>query len=133
MEKNPMAIEVASIVPSISDEIIEYNRYLLRGDLERKREILIKLADVLEPKKKDLDRIFKQASSDFFYMANSMNIRHNNCDPNGPNYKKKFAELNPKEKEKWYDEAYNQALLLFALLEYDVRKESIKSYKENNE
>lgn len=130
VEKNPVAIEVADIVPNLSESIIEYNGYLLRGNLERKREILKKIADALEPKKSKFEKINKKSDYDnFTFMVNNMNIRHNNCDPNGNNFREKFAELDLKEKELWYDKIYSQALFLFVLLDYQDRKKDIEEFK----
>ena len=57
VEKNPVASEVAEIVPNLADVIIEYNRYLLRGNLKRKKEILKRISDALEPRRNYLKQI----------------------------------------------------------------------------
>lgn len=130
VEKNSVAFEVADIVPDLSDVIIEYNHYLLKGDLGRKQEILKKLADALEPKRQELIVINKNMSNDFFFMVNKMNVRHNNCDPSDTGkYCKQFAQLEPKEKEAWYDTIYEQGLALFVLLEQQERNKKISVFK----
>ena len=130
VEKNAVAIEVADKVPVLADVIIEYNHYLLEGNIDRKREILKQIADALEPKRAELSGINKRNTSDFFHMVNTMNIRHNNCDQNDPSkYNAKFDALSDYEKEGWYDLIYEQGLMLFVLLEQQVRNKKIDAFK----
>ena len=52
--------------------------------------------------------------SDFFYMVNSMNVRHNNCDAaDKKKYNAKFVTLTSQEQEDWYDEIYQEGLMAF--------------------
>lgn len=134
VEKNAAAIEVANLNPGLDSVIIEYNHYLIRGDLDRKQELLKKIADAMEPKRGALNAINKSATDDFFWMVNNMNIRHNNCDATDEkNYFQAFAELPISEKEKWYDRIYDQALMLFILLEYQSRNTEIQQFKKSVE
>lgn len=131
VEKNVVAIEVADNVPELADTIIEYNHYLLRGDISRKQELLKKIADALEPKRSMLNSINKSAADDFFWMVNKMNVRHNNCDlTDRKNYSPEFAELNATEREQWYDKIYDQSLMLFVLLEYQSRNRDIQAFRK---
>ena len=66
VEKNAAAFEVAEFFPQIEDVIVEYNHYLLDGNLVRKRELLKRIADALEPKRSVLNGIDKTKTSDFF-------------------------------------------------------------------
>lgn len=133
VEKNAIAIKVADIEPELGETIIEYNHYLLRGKIEGKQEILRKLVDSLEPKRKTLNSINKTMTDDFFYLVNNMNIRHNNCDKSDSgNYRASFATLADNEKESWYDTIYDQALALFMLLDQQNRNSIIRSYREKN-
>ena len=130
VEKNAVAIEVAEIQPNLADIVIEYNHYLLKGNLDRKKEILKKLADALEPQKKILKEINKRVEDDFFYLVNSMNIRHNNSDPeDAAHYNHKFTIMTDSEKEIWYDLIYEQGLALFVYLEQKKRNNIIDEYK----
>ncbi len=130
VEKNAVAIEVADKQPELSDIIIEYNHYLLKGNLERKKELLKSLADALEPKRKELCGLNTRMTDDFFYMVNSMNVRHNNCDPvDTKKYNQKFAVLSTADKESWYDLIYEQGLSLFVLLEQQERNTNIDRFK----
>lgn len=131
VEKNAIAIEVADQVPELKDVIIEYNHYLLQGDMERKKELLKRIADSLEPKRKLLTQINRHVTDDFFFLVNNMNIRHNNCDPNNAKYYNvNFANLSAKEQENWYDLIYEQSLSLFVLLEQEERNSMIDAFKK---
>ena len=131
VEKNAEALVVADIVePELADVIVEYNHYLLHGDLNRKQELLKKLADALEPKRNELSSIRKQETDDFFFMVNNMNVRHNNCDSSdSKKYNKAFAMLSLKDKESWYDKIYEQGLALYVSLDQKDRSDEIKKFK----
>ena len=61
--KDQAAISVAEIVdPTLSYRIIEYNHYSMKGDLERKKAVLVALADKLEPKRAKLKQINNRRS-----------------------------------------------------------------------
>ena len=132
VQKDAAASAVADIVtPELADSIIEYNHYLLRGKLKDKQLILKMIADALEPKRIELKAINKTIESDFFYMVNSMNVRHNNCDASDPKkYNQKFAVLAPEKKEEWYDEIYQEGLMAFLLLEQVEREKKILDFKK---
>lgn len=131
VEKNAVALAVAESAPKLSDAVIGYNHYLLRGDIEKKKLLLIQIADALEPKKKELFSINKSMTEDFFYLVNNMNIRHNNCDSSDEkNYNPKFDRLKASKKEEWYDLIYEQGLALFVLLEQKERNRLIENYKK---
>ncbi|WP_026497109.1 hypothetical protein [Butyrivibrio sp. WCD3002] len=130
VEKNAVATEVAEKHAELAEIVIEYNHYLLKGDLKRKKELLKQLADALEPKRKVLSGLNKSQTDDFFYLVNNMNVRHNNCDPKDTfKYNKKFADLSQAEKESWYDLIYEQGLSLFVLLDQQERNKKIDAFK----
>lgn len=82
------------VEPDLAQIILEYHHYLLKGDLGAKKDRLRKLADALEPKRKELDNLNKTLCSDFFFLVNKMNIRHNNCDPSDKSkYVEKFDKM----------------------------------------
>ena len=133
VETNAVAMHVADIVPELADVIVEYNHYLIRGDINRKQELLKKLADALEPRKKELNNCCKGLSDDFFYLANNMNVRHNNSNAaDTKKYNAVFASLNKEQQEKWYDTIYEQGLALFVMLEQQNRSKLIKDYKSKS-
>ena len=130
VEQDAVSIHVADMVPALADVVIEYNHYLIRGNIERKKYLLKQLADSLEPKKKDLLSINKTVTNDFFFLVNSMNIRHNNCDPSDESkYNPKLTKMKKSEIEKWYDITYDQGLALFVLLEQQERNQLIAGLK----
>ena len=132
IKKDIVAISVVDNQPELANIIIEYNHYLLKGNIGRKREILKQIADALEPKRTELNGINKHATDDFFSMVNNLNVRHNNCDPaDAKRYREGFARLSDNEKEKWYDTIYQQGLTLFVLLEQKNRNKIIDAFREN--
>lgn len=129
-EKNASAIEAAEIMPNIKDIIVEYNHYLLKGNLNRKKELLRNMASALEPERLSLESACQQEAKDFFFMVNKMNIRHNNCDPSDrKNYCKEFAALTDTEKEAWYDKIYEQALAILIIRKQRARTKEIANFK----
>lgn len=128
VENNVFANEAAQAVTEFADvkealSILEYNHFSNKGNIERKKEILKKIADLLEPWRKPLNKsnelkaLLKvnhdkiQALEKLFYMYNKFNIRHNNED-------QMLTELSDKEIESWYDKVYT--LSLFIILGKDV-------------
>lgn len=89
-----------------SKRIMEYNRYLLQGDLARKKDILKNLADLFEGKRKQLDaNNAKSLSDDIGFLLNSLDIRHNNRE--GKNKNTYLRQLTTKDLEEWYDKTYS--------------------------
>lgn len=131
IQKDATASEVVDIVEdSLAKIILEYNHYLLKGDLEKKKNILVKIANALEPLKGEIKATNYQLYKDYFYLINNMDIRHNNCDSSDTsNYNAYFDKLTIKEKEEWYDEIYQMGLLIFLLLENRSRTTKISDLK----
>ena len=103
--------------------MIEYNHYLLKGDLDRKRNILKALADKIEGFRDNLD---KDLSSDFGFLANNINIRHNNLD--GKNKKEYLVNIENEELESWYDETYQ--VMLLCILENNYKESLTNKIEE---
>lgn len=134
--KNEVAISVAQspfIPDNISYKVISYNHHSMKGNLHRKRQFLLELADLLEPQRTILSGTYSKFTSDLFYAFNTFNIRHNNIDPVGTKYKKKIAELSEVEIEHWYDETYQMCLLAFMKLEHINRKKEFDLLKSEIE
>lgn len=131
VQKDAAATAVADLVePDLAETVIEYNHYLLRGDLGKKQMLLKRLADALEPKRAILKAIDKTIESDFFYMVNNMNVRHNNIDSSdAKKYNAKFASLTSQEQEDWYDDIYQEGLMAFLILEQKKRQQKIAAFK----
>lgn len=131
IQKDAAVSEVVDIVEdSLAKIILEYNHYLLKGDLERKKAILLKIVHVLESKMQEIKKINYQLHSDYSYLINNFNIRHNNCDmSHTKNYNEMFVKMSDQEKEEWYDEIYQMGLLIFLLLENKERATKIANIK----
>lgn len=130
VENNVFANEAAQAVTAFADikealSILEYNHFSNKGNIERKKEILKKIADLLEPWRKPLNKSSElkdllkanndkiQALEKLFYMYNKFNIRHNNED-------QMLTGLSNQEIESWYDKIYTMSL--FVILGKDVAK-----------
>lgn len=94
-QKDVAVTEVVDIVaPSLADSILEYNHCVIRGNIEEKKAILLKIINSLEPKLPELKRINGRLFSDYSYLINNMNLWHNNCDSNDEKkYDEKFSKL----------------------------------------
>ena len=129
--KDQAAISVAEIVDSsLSYRIIEYNHHSMKGEPEKKRGIVLALADKLEPQRNKLKGSNTALETDLFFLFNKLNIRHNNQDPEGQKYISLVADMGPDEIEKWYDDIYQMCLLAFLELDHLDRKKRVKQLKE---
>lgn len=130
--KDQAAISVAEILidPNLSYRVIEYNHHSMKGDLERKKAILVALGRKLEPKRGKLKQINDSLESNIFMLLNNMNVRHNNKEP-GKKYKKYVAEMEDEELEQWHDDLYQMILLAFLELDHLDRKGRLEQLKEN--
>lgn len=131
VEKNPIATTVAEILDNENSmKIIEYNHYLLKGDLQRKKEILFALGNEFEPLRDKLEKNgYKMIVSDAGHLLNNMNIRHNNCE--GEHYQEHTANLSSEELEKWYDKTYDVLLFAFMADNYINLHEEIKELRKH--
>lgn len=120
VEKNPSATAVAEIVKDI--KVIEYNHYLLKGDVKGKRDILKLLANKFEEVRPNLNKNnYKDLTDDMGYLFNNLGIRHSDD--------KLIKDMKPEELEEWYDRTYDMFLLcILANNHVDIRKD-IKKLK----
>jgi hypothetical protein len=124
IEENTVATAVAEISkPETAKKIIQYNHYSQNGDLEKKKEILLKFAHEMEPQIPKLKQINSNIESDLFLLFNKLNIRHNNT--TGKKKNNLFPMPNGKL-EYWYDETYQLYLLAKLLLDNIERTKKIK-------
>lgn len=132
IEDKPEVTAVAEIMPteSLSFEVIKYNHRSLKGNIDLKRAILVKLGAEIEPKRSNLRSINSHLESDIFTLLNNLNIRHNNCAVNDQkNYKEAVAAMTKEQLEKWYDELYQMILLGFLLLDNVERSKKVAELK----
>ena len=130
LEDKPEVTAVAEITdPDLSYEILKYNHYTLKGEIDLKKKILLSLASEIEPKRKELNIIDKQLSDNIFYLFNNLNLRHNNRSKNSKNYKEYVSKMRKNQLEKYYDELYQMILLAILLLDNVSRMKKIKKLK----
>ena len=126
VEKSPAAISVAEneqIPQEISYKVFSYNHHSMKGNLQEKKNTILKLAELLEAKRPQLSKVDSGFCNDLFYLFNNLNLRHNNIDPSMKGkFKQAVAEMSPEELEHWYDETYQMCLLAFLRLEQEERK-----------
>ncbi len=134
VEKNAVATSVAELVDEeLAYSIISYNHFLLKGNIDEKRKILFKLANDIEPRRSELEKINYKLADNIFYMFNNLNIRHNNCKKGDKHYKEYVAKMSESELEEWYDKLYQETLLANLLLNDENEKIKIKKLRENIE
>jgi phage-related protein len=133
IEKNPAVISAAEISnPETAKNIIQYNHYTLKGNIETKKNIILSLGNELEPQRTDLKKMNSELESDLFFMLNNINLRHNNKDPNNTKHYNRYIEnMDDDEIENWYDEVYQMTLLAKLLLDNNKRHNEIKKLKTN--
>lgn len=117
-EKSAAVTAVSEIIEkNLAYQIVYYNHHTLKGNIEKKKSILLMIGNELEPKRKILSSINSQLETNIFFMLNNLNIRHNNRSKRDKNYKEYVAKMKKSKLEEWYDELYQ--MLLLAILELD--------------
>jgi hypothetical protein len=131
IETDAAAISVAETTPlEISKKVIEYNHFILKGNILMKRDILTFIGNGIEPKRKKLEQINLNISNNLFFMLNNMNLRHNNTDKSSKYYNEFFAQMSKEQIEYWYDETYQLELLSLLLLANIERQKNIEELKK---
>ena len=139
VEKNVYASEVSQIVSetSIQDaiKVLEYNHFANKGDVQRKKEILIALANYLEPFRRELNnseelkdilKVNNQkviAFEKLFEMYNNFGLRHNNSN-------QYHLNLADDELEQWYDDIYTSTLFVILGLDESRILSKLKTLRE---
>lgn len=133
VEKNVYASEVSQIVSetSIQDaiKVLEYNHFANKGDVQRKKEILIALANYLEPFRRELKDILKVnnqkviAFEKLFEMYNNFGLRHNNSN-------QYHLDLADDELEQWYDDIYTSTLFVILSMDESRILSKLKTLRE---
>lgn len=132
IEDNPAITAVAEIVePKLSLDVLKYNHHTLRGEIDKKKAILLALGAELEPKRKTLAGINSTLEDGIFTMLNNLNLRHNNMSPDDKNYKEFVAKMDSETLENWYDELYQMILLAFLEIDQIERNSKVKTLKAN--
>ena len=92
--------------------VLDYNHFQIKGDITKKRELLVSIGRYVEPLIEDseLKRSHYSLVDDVKFCLNNLHIRHNN---EVGRHAKEFMEKMPDEElERWYDKAYLSMLLL---------------------
>lgn len=126
VEKNVYASQASQIISETNIheaiKVLEYNHFANKGNIERKKEILISLAKYLEPLRNELNsseelkEVLKinngkiSAVDKLFEMYNQFGLRHNNS-------KQYHNSMTEEECERWYDDIYTSTL--FVVLSLD--------------
>ena len=125
VEKSPAAIAVAEMLPKdVSYKVISYNHHSMRGNLEAKKNVLLTLSNLLEPRRKQLKGVWASLEDDIFYAFNHLNLRHNNSDI------QYVAKMSKADLEAWYDELYQMCLLAFLRLDHIERQKKFDDLKQ---
>lgn len=131
-DNNAIAVAESNLIPDdLSYKVLQYNHHSLKGNIDSKRDILLKFSNVLEGKRGQLETINRNFSSDLFQLLNKCNIRHNNKDASSKNYCKYIADVPIDDLEGIYDEVYQMCLLACMQLEHMGRKEWLDNIKYN--
>ncbi|MHC1772104.1 MAG: hypothetical protein AB9907_10265 [Flexilinea sp.] len=134
IENDRGATAVADIVQSpLSNKVFEYNHFLLKGDIQKKKEILLALFHKLEPKENNLNRINNSLKRNLWCLFNNLNLRHNNIEESSKDYRKVVAKMDPAQLEEWYDDTYQLTLLAFLEIDNQERNNRIEELKSHFE
>ena len=138
VEKNAATTAVADKYsdkePDLSFKVIEYNHFLLRGNIDRKREILCTIASKFEAVRPLLKSSgFKELESDAGFLVNNLNIRHNNTDAQSRSHIPHVANMRPDELEKWYDKTYDVLLLTLLASDFSAQHKDILNLRQQFE
>lgn len=135
VEKNKAATLAAQLVDDevVAFELIEYNHFALKGDLEGKKKLLFSLAAYIEPilKSKALRQNgYRQLESDAGFLLNNFHIRHNN--KVGAKAQDYITTVKDVELEEWYDKAYEVVLSVIIINDYLTIGQDIADIKSNH-
>ncbi|MBE6920603.1 MAG: hypothetical protein E7468_03455 [Ruminococcaceae bacterium] len=131
IEDKPEATAVAEIVDNdLSYKVLRYNHYMLKGDLQTKKDILLALGADLEPKREQIKAIDKDLEDGIFYILNNMNLRHNNTAEGDKHYRQAVVNMDSATLENWYDELYQMMLLAYLQMDQVARNAKVKTLKQ---
>lgn len=116
-QKNAVATDV---IQELDDKhlvlaILEYNRFSMKGEIERKRELLNVIGLAVEPILNDATAKARspEVFDDVRFALNRLNIRHNNVA--GANEQPALKKLSKEELETAYDDLYSSMLVLLKI------------------
>lgn len=117
LQNNSLAAEVVEDLADADTAraVLEYTHYGLKGNLEKKRELLRKISHHVEPIMQDDDMkgTYGWLTKDLGCCLNSLHIRHNNKE--GDKANAAAQAMSNRELEECYDNTYRELLLLIEL------------------
>ena len=132
VKKDALAAEVISELDdkAVSLAILEYNRFSLKGDVVRKKELLGVVAHSAEPliKNPALRCKCPEVFDDVKFGLNNLNIRHNNIE--GANQKSALLSISDKNLEGLYDSLFSSLLILLRISQIQEGHEAIDKMKK---
>lgn len=132
-KKDVLAADVIQEIDdkAISLAILEYNRFSLRGDVTRKKELLGIVAHAVEPLIKDPSLRSKcpEVFDDIKFGLNNLNIRHNNVE--GANLKSALLSISDTNLEKLYDSLFSSLLILLRIAQNQKGHEAMDKMKKS--
>ena len=132
VKKDALAAEVISELDdkAVSLAILEYNRFSLKGDVVRKKELLGVVAHSAEPliKNPALRCKCPEVFDDIKFGLNNLNIRHNNIE--GANQKSALLSISDKNLEGLYDSLFSSLLILLRISQIQEGHEAIDKMKK---
>lgn len=130
VEKDIVVTAVAEKHIDICSDVIEYRRFNLKGDIETKKSIILKLADKIEPlREKFKGSNYNPIMQDVQMLLNNLNLRHNNLQ--GKNRKEFIVNMSKEELEMWYDKIFDMILSIIQISEYLNDTTKISNLKQN--
>lgn len=129
VQKSEKVTAVSEIYPSIAPEIIEYNRFSLKGNLKRKRELLLTIAHKFEGIEQKLTASNQKAlTENASCLINGLNLRHNTVE--GKHASDIVINMPDNELEDWYDRTYDVLLLALMYADYTNYQNLISNLKK---
>lgn len=129
VEKSKFTTAVSELYEDISEKVIEYRRFNLKGKIEEKRAILQVLAlkfDGIEENFKGTN--YSKLAENTAFLLNNLHIRHDN---EGNNPKNNEINMNNEEFEQWYDKTYDTVLMALMINHYLDYKNDIQNLRKS--
>lgn len=132
VEKDISSSAISEIYPELSDTVIEYRRFDMKGNIDAKRNLLQTLSLKIEGIASRLKgTTYNPLVKDLKNLYNNLHIRHNNL---GENPNNNIIKMNDKTLENWYDITYDTtltALMICNYLDYHAEIDSLPNYYQN--
>lgn len=129
VENDTSSSAISELYPELSEAVIEYRRFDLKGKVTEKRNILQTLSLKVESIEQKLKgTTYNPIANDVGNLYNNLHIRHDNF---GGNPNNNIINMSDEELEKWYDITYDTtltALMICHYLEYNKEIDNLPNY-----